>query len=138
MIYIDSSAIVKLVIKEAETAALQQWLGATPDPLVSSILAKVEVRQVCRSVPDAAHAQAADLAAVQALRSINFVPLSTDVVESASTLDLPGLGGLDALHLATALAIRQDIRVVVTYDDRLGRAAAASGLVVEAPGASRT
>ncbi len=134
MIYVDSSAIVKLVIKEAETAALQQWLGATPDPLVSSVLAKVEVRQVCRRVPDSAQAQAADLAAVQVLQSVNFVPLSTDIIESASTLNLPGLRSLDALHLATALAVRQDITVVLTYDDRLGRAAAASGFAIEAPG----
>lgn len=135
MIYIDSSAIVKLAILEAETATLQQWLGQNPDPLVSSALATVEVRLACRRLPDPALAQAADVAAIQALQSVNLVPIAADIVETASTLGLPELRSLDALHLATALTIRQEISVVLTYDDRLGRAAVASGLTALAPGA---
>ena len=135
MIYIDSSAIVKLAILETETATLQQWLGRNSAPLVSSALATVEVRLACRRLPDPAKAQAADLAAVQALQSVNLIPIGADIVETASTLGLPGLRSLDALQLATALTIHQHISVVLTYDDRLGRAAAASGFTVTAPGA---
>jgi len=134
VIYIDSSAIVKLVIDEAESGALRDWLAEMLDPLVSSALAKVEVRQACRRIPDATTAQGADLGAIQALLAINIVPLSDGIIDTAATLNLPGLRSLDALHLASALAIQQDIRMLVTYDDRLGRAASASGFAVVAPG----
>lgn len=134
MIYFDSSAIVKLAILEAETEALQLWLTENSDPLVSSALAKVEVRLACRRLPDPAMAQAADLAAVQALQSLNLVPIAADIVETASTLGLAGLRSLEALHLATALTIRRDIGVVLTYDNRLSRAAIASGFTAIAPG----
>lgn len=134
MIYADSSAIVKLAVLGIETAALQEWLAQNTDPLVSSALARVEVRQACRRLPDPVLAQAADLAAIQALQSVNLVPLATDIVEIASAISLPGLRGLDALHLATAMAIQSDISVLLTYDERLGRAAIASGFAVTAPG----
>lgn len=134
MIYIDSSAIVKLATIETETTALQHWLTQTADPLISSVVAKVEARRACRRLPDPAIAQAADLAVVQVLLAVNLVPVAADVIETAATLGPPGLRSLDALHLATALTIRQHISVMLTYDDRLGRAAGASGFAVAAPG----
>lgn len=62
-----------------------------------------------------------------------MIEMSSAVVEAASRLPDPALRSLDAIHLATALLVREDVEALMTYDDRLAAAAAAHGLAVTAP-----
>ena len=131
MIYVDTSALIKLVKDdEAEGPALRAYLGAAAEPrLVSSALLAVEARRgMLRVRPDGL--PKVDLL----LADVAQISISNAVVESASRLPGPLLRSLDAIHLATALLIRDDIETVLTYDARLRDAAVAHGLPTAAPG----
>jgi uncharacterized protein len=125
--YVDSSALVKLVLEEEESGALRQYL-ALAGPLATSILATVEVtRAVARVAPESA----AGVAAV--LEAISLVAFDARIAARAGALKPVGLRTLDAIHLATALELREDLTAFVSYDDRLSAAALAMGLPVVAP-----
>lgn len=130
MIYLDSSALLKLVHEERESSALQDWLSARDaTPWVSSALAKVEVIRACRRLNTDALPRARAL-----LSQLDLIPLTTAVVDDAAELDAPDLRSLDALHLASALSIRSDLSDFVAYDSRLVQAASAAGLESLQPG----
>lgn len=132
MIYLDSSALLKLVVAERESAALAAWLVEQADvPVASSELAKVEVLRACRRVAPNAVDLARDL-----LSGLDFVPLSSSVIDVAAELEGDALRSLDALHLASALAVRTALTAFVAYDLRLQAGAAVAGLPTIAPGAS--
>jgi predicted nucleic acid-binding protein len=125
--YVDSSALVKLVVREPESDALRRYL-ASAGPLASSILATVEVsRAVARVAPDAG-ADAAGL-----FEGLNVLALDARIAARAATLSPAGLRTLDAIHLATALELRDDLTAFVSYDDRLSSAARELGLPTVAP-----
>lgn len=129
MRYIDSSAIVKLVAPEPETAALVEALRSDPD-IISSALARVEVMRAIMRVgtsPDRA-GRAADV-----FDRIALVPIDAQVLARAAVLEPRDLRSLDAIHLATALLLQNDIDGVLTYDARLAGAAEAAGMAVLAP-----
>lgn len=130
MIYVDTSALFKLVRAEPESDALQEFLARRPDePLVSSVLITVETRRaVLREA--AAMLPRADLL----LTRVGQVGLSHAIVESASRLPGPALRSLDAIHVATALVLGAEVAVFVTYDKRLATAARDQRLPVAAPG----
>ena len=126
MLYLDSSALVKLVVVEPESAALESWLGARTD-LSSCALSRTEVRRAVRpSGPDAV-ARATRLLATTAL-----VQLDDALFDRAGDLE-PPLRSLDAIHLAAALELGDELETVVTYDARMTKAARALGLPVVAP-----
>ncbi len=126
--YVDTSALVKLVVAESETEALQSWLAAAGVELVACDLARTELmRAVRRVVPDRV------LRARAVLDSLVLTEVTPAIFEIAGRLDPPGLRSLDALHLAAALDLGDDLDGIVTYDDRLGEAAMANGVVVVAP-----
>ncbi len=130
MIYVDTSALLKLVKDdESEGPALRAYLvGATDPRLVSSSLIAVEARQgMLRGRPDGL--PKVDLL----LAEIAQIGISDAVIERASRLPGPHLRTLDAVHLATALLIRDDVETVLTYDARLRDAAASHGLRTAAP-----
>ncbi|HYU85012.1 MAG TPA: type II toxin-antitoxin system VapC family toxin [Kribbellaceae bacterium] len=129
MIYLDSSALVKLIIKEAETAALRSWLAARTElPRISSDLVLVEVpRAIMRSTPTAL------LAAHHLVARVQKVTLTPSLLTAAAALQPPALRSLDAVHLASALAVRADLTAFVAYDDRLHDAALSAGLPTEQP-----
>lgn len=130
MIYLDSSALLKLVRAEAETSALLGWLAErTEQPLITSELGRVEVLRAARRVGDRAVSEARLV-----LGDLDLVPLDRAVQDLASDLGEPLLRTLDALHLASAVLLREHIDVLVAYDDRLIGAARAEGLVVATPG----
>lgn len=131
MIYLDSSALLKLLHEERESAALEEWLLARAGtPVVSSELAKVEVIRACRRV------NANALPAARALLAeLDLIPLTSDVVDEAADVDGTVLRSLDAIHLASALSIRGDLSAFVAYDHRLVEAATAAGLELHRPGA---
>ena len=129
-LYLDSSAIVKLVQAEAESSALRRFLRIhQADGRVTSALARVEVvRAVARGGP------AAVSQARRQLARVDQVNLDRRLLDDAATLS-PGavLRSLDAVHLASARLLGSELRAVVTYDRRMADAALALGLPVEAP-----
>lgn len=130
MIYLDSSGLLKLAHEERESAALKEWLsGRSTTPLVSSELAKVEVIRACRRVNSDALPNARAL-----LVQLDLIPVTTDILAEAAELEGPALRSLDALHLASALSIREDLSSFVAYDLRLSEAASALGLKIVQPG----
>jgi uncharacterized protein len=126
-LYLDSSAIVKLVIAEAESAALGDHVRRAP-ALVSCTLARVEV---VRAV--AGHGAAAVRRARAVLGSLALIQLDEALLDDASELRESRLRGLDAIHLAAAAALRDDLAEVVTYDLRMADAARALHFAVAAP-----
>jgi predicted nucleic acid-binding protein len=131
LIYVDTSALLKLVKDdEAEGPSLRAYLVAETEPqLVSSTLLAVEARRgMLRVRPDGL--PKVDLL----LADVAQISISEAVIESASRLPDPLLRSLDAIHLATALLIRDDVDTVLTYDARLREAAEAHGLPTAAPG----
>lgn len=130
-VYLDSSALVKLVAREAETTALRRYLSRRADsPRVTSSLARVEV---VRAV-SAAGAQAVTRA-LELLDRLYEVPLERSLLDRAADLRAPlALRSLDAVHLASALVLGRTLSAVVTYDARMTAAAVSLGLEVAAPG----
>lgn len=129
MIYLDSAAIVKLVHAETESAALRAWLAERAETgWISSVLTEVEsFRALARYVPEAA----ARLPAV--LDQIDLIDLDPPVRILAQTVRPAAVRSLDAVHLGTALHVRQALTSFVTYDKRLLEAAVAAGLPADAP-----
>lgn len=129
MIYLDSSALVKLAVEEAETKALTTWLRRrSRTPRLTSDLARVEVpRAVMRSTPTAL------LHAHQVVARLATVVMSGPLLDSAAALQPVGLRSLDAVHLASALALEPHLTAFVAYDHRLVDAASEIGLPVHSP-----
>jgi predicted nucleic acid-binding protein len=130
VIYLDTSAFVRLIRGERETPALQGFLtGHHGTTLVSSALLVLETR---RAVLHQAPGQLAR--ADLLLTRIDQVDITRAVLEAASRLPDPALRSLDAVHLATALQLGQDLDALVTYDSRLAAAAERQRLPVVTPG----
>ena len=129
MIYLDSSALVKLAVTEPETAALTEWLAASPNLVrVSSSVIRVEVpRAVWRADPGSLP-QSYSL-----VRRIREIWMTDSVLNRAAGIRPVELRSLDAIHLASALTIRRDLTAFVSYDKRLLDAANAAGLTVASP-----
>ena len=125
--YLDSSAIVKLAVREPESAAVRSFLRRRR-PLTSSALARTEVARALLPLGDRAVRQGDDV-----LRRVELVRLSAGVLALAGRLLPSELRSLDALHLATAQLLGGDLRLVVTYDDRMAAAATALGMKVSSP-----
>jgi predicted nucleic acid-binding protein len=130
VIYLDSSALMKLVRYEDETAALREWLDVRPEePVASSELGRVEVLRAARRAGDQAMAEARAV-----VGDLDLVPLSRAVQDVACDIGDPLLRTLDALHLASALLLGDELTAFVAYDQRLDAGAHAVGLVVTRPG----
>jgi uncharacterized protein len=129
LIYLDSSALVKLAITEPETKALVAWLAAHPNLVrVSSPVIRIEVpRAVWRTDPGALP-QSYSL-----VRRIREICITNGVLARAAGLRPVTLSSLDAIHLASALTIKRDLTAFVSYDERLLAAARDVGLAVASP-----
>ena len=127
-LYLDTSAFVKLAVEESETAALRQFLADRALRRVSSALLRTEALRAVRHLgPDA-------LASVrEAIRRVDLVAIDDRILDAAGTLEPRVLRTLDAIHLATAMAMGDDLDAIVTYDDRMVEAAGLLGLLVSAP-----
>lgn len=128
MRFLDSSAIVKLVLDEAESAAIERVLNG--ERFAASALVRTEVvRAVLRRAP----------ARVKLARDVidqaRLIRIDPHVLDLAATIDPPTLRSLDAIHLASALELREELEAFVAYDDRLLAAASALGMPVASPGA---
>lgn len=126
--YLDTSALVKLVVAEPETPALRRWLSAADRGAASCDLARTELfRTVRRVAPDRA------VQARAVLDAVTLMEVTTAVFEDAGRLDPTLLRSLDAVHLAAALALGDDLEGLVTYDEQMTGAARANGVTVVAP-----
>jgi len=127
-VYLDSSALVKLAVREAESDDLRRHLRRRR-PWVSSALARTEV---LRALLPAGEAGLASGRRVLAL--CDLVRLNDRMLDLAGELEPHELRSLDAIHLATARRIGHDLGSLVTYDVRMAEAAQAMGLKVASPG----
>jgi uncharacterized protein len=129
VIYVDTSALLKLVWNEEHSEAMHAFLQEKRDErAVSSVILRVETRRSVRqAAPDLV--PRADLL----LTRVGTIGLNSAVVESASRLPDPGLRSLDAIHLATALVLGPEVSAFVCYDKRLLTAADAHRLPAIAP-----
>jgi predicted nucleic acid-binding protein len=124
VLYLDASAITKLVVSEPESSALRTRVHG--ERLVTARVAVVEVsKAVARANPDA------DAGPV--LAHLAFVELDAELARIAAAVGGARLRALDAIHLAAALRVVGDVSAFVTYDDRQAAAVRAAGLSVEAP-----
>ena len=126
LVYLDTSAIAKLFIKESESAALKKFLGAS---LVTSGISRLEVKRVIDRNPDLYLKPA-----TRVLDNFQFVELDQLVLTIAENFRLmPYLRSLDAIHLASALLIKSEVDAFITYDKELAKAAELMGFNVVAP-----
>ncbi|MGH2923351.1 MAG: type II toxin-antitoxin system VapC family toxin [Solirubrobacterales bacterium] len=131
LIYLDSSALVKLVIPEPESDALADALRGRPE-LASSELAAVEVpRSASRSSDDPAAATRAE----SVLEGIDLIALDPEMAAAARDLRPMELRSLDAIHIATALALGGELETFISFDRRQIDGATGAGLDVASPGA---
>lgn len=125
--YLDSSAIVKLVVAEPESAALRRYVRRRR-PLVSSALARAEVGRALLPLGEQAIRRGQEV-----LARLELIRISDRVLAAASQLLPAELRTLDAIHLAAAHQLGSDLARIVTYDERLRAAAEATGSSVAAP-----
>jgi uncharacterized protein len=130
LLYLDSSALVKLVLPERESGALFESLSAWA-ALVTSELAWVEVvRAARRSAVDPKVERRAETV----MAGLHLLKIDADILRHAARLEPRTLRSLDALHLASALALGEELGAMAIYDGPLTTAAAGCGITVVAPG----
>jgi uncharacterized protein len=129
LIYLDSSALVKLAVTEPESAALIEWLGHSANLVrVSSPIVRVEVpRAVWRADPGSLPQ------AYAVVRRVRDIRITASVLSRAASARPVTLRALDAIHLASALTIRHDLTALVSYDKWLLAAGQEAGLPTASP-----
>lgn len=128
LVYVDASALVKLIVREAESDALIAFLGGAGRQ-VSSRIVTVEVsRAIARRIVQAAN----DLVG-HVLGALYLIEVDATVTHTAASLEPATLRTLDAIHIASALEVSTEIESFITYDARQAEAAKSAGLRVVAP-----
>ena len=129
MIYIDTSALVKLLFDEPESTALTDWLTSMAAvPKVTSDLSTIELLRICQRIDESLVDDARRL-----LNGVDLVPIDHVIVEHAAILAPRELRSLDAIHLASALSLIEGLTHFVAYDVRLCSAATKARLPVLSP-----
>ena len=128
--YADTSAVIKLLAAESDSQAFAAFYDAHDDAeWVSSALLRIELsRAVLRAMP-ALLPEARDL-----LLAFSYIAIDDEIVDGAISEPDRGLRSLDAIHLATARILAPELEALVTYDDRLVKAATDAGLATVSPG----
>ena len=132
VVYLDTSALVKLVVAEAESSALRVFLGDRP-LRATSVIAEVELRRAARRV---GREEEVDRRALAVIGGLHLIELDSAVRQIAATLDPVDLRSLDSIHVASAIGLGDSLSHFVAYDNRVFKAGQAHSLVVLAPGAS--
>jgi uncharacterized protein len=126
-VYLDASALVKLVLTEPETPALRRYLRAGHRKVTNEIA----VIEVTRAAGLADPSQQTRAETRRLLEEADLVQIDRDLIDGAAKLASRRLRTLDALHLATALRAQPD--ELVAYDRRLLDAATEAGLATASP-----
>jgi predicted nucleic acid-binding protein len=124
--YVDASALVKLVVAEAESVAMERWYVES-ERVTTSLIGIIETRRAVARRPQARGLLDA------LLTGIDVIGLNTRLADLAGSISPVDLRTLDAIHLATALSLGSDLTSFVTYDERLAAAARNLGLPVVSP-----
>jgi len=126
-VYLDTSALVKLVVIEKESRALRTFLRHEPEQFSCAIARTELLRAVHRG------GSAAIEDARRVLRSVHLIRLGDALLDAAGLLDPVNMRSLDAIHLAAAAVIAPEVTAVVTYDKRMAEGAALLGFSVASP-----
>lgn len=132
LLYLDSSALVKLILPEAESEALLKSLSTWPVRVTSEI-ARVEVMRAARR---ATTHPSTEQRVEEVMAGLYLLKIDSDILSGAARLEPRTLRSLDAIHLASALSLEADLGAIAVYDSNLATAAADCGLRVLAPGAA--
>jgi uncharacterized protein len=116
--YVDTSALVKLFKAERETETFRAALADWPVQVASELL-RVEAICTARRLGGQDVLQRAS----ETLERINLIPISPEIIELATAAHTPPLRAMDAIHLATALTMREDLGAIFVYDNDLHAAA---------------
>ncbi len=122
-LYLDSSAFVKVVVEEPETRALRDFLSQAEHRRTSSALLRAEALRAVRHLGSDALAMVRE-----GLRRVDLIAVDDRILDAAGILEPKVVRTLDAIHLATALAMGDDLEAIVTYDTRMTEAASLLGL----------
>lgn len=126
--YLDTSAAAKLVVAESRSEAMASWAATHEARVIASDLLRTELLRATRqAAPDRMQCARA------VLDSLTLFSLTSATFERAATLDRTELRSLDALHLAAALELGDELDGIVTCDERMGTAATLYGVAVMAP-----
>jgi predicted nucleic acid-binding protein len=126
-VYLDTSAFMKLITPEVETGALQRYLQSRSLRVSSGLLRTEALRAAMRV------SQQHVVKVRRLLRRVALIDVNRQLLEQAGTLVPPDLRSLDAIHVAAAMSLGDDLGNVVTYDARMVMAAQAHGLNVVSP-----
>jgi hypothetical protein len=127
-VYLDSSAFIKLIVAESHSSELRAYLRRRSGRRASSALLRAEASRALRqSGPEAL------ILARQTLRAMDLIAVADSVLDAAGMLEPRVLRTLDAIHLATALTLGDELDAVVTYDARMADGARLLGLPVATP-----
>lgn len=128
MLYLDSSALLKLVVAEKESGALLRFLKREQGERVSCSLARTEVLRATRR-----HGPAAIERARALLQTLQLLHLGDVLLDAAGMLEPLEIRSLDAIHLAAANLIAPELSALVSYDRRMAQAAINLGFRVVSP-----
>jgi predicted nucleic acid-binding protein len=124
--YLDTSAALKLLVEEPESAAFADFIASEQPEQVSSFLLETELRRVSHRQPAVTQEAVTGL-----LAGVGLMDLPASLFREAGLLPGDTLRSLDALHLGSA--IRAGLDCVLTYDARMSDAARNLGFTVLAP-----
>jgi uncharacterized protein len=127
VLYLDASALVKLVVGEPESGALRRYLRSRP-ARVTCALSRVEVPRAVRQYGVHAVNRARLL-----FQRLDVIALDDELLDRAASIEPAVLRSLDAIHLAAAWTLGDELTGIVTYDDRLAAAAVRLGTVAIGP-----
>ena len=130
--YVDTSALAKMLNAEPESRAFNTWMRAHSTEVYCSDLVRVELMRVAGRLGEGARVQARTV-----LSAVSLVAISPAICDTAGLLEPAILRSLDAIHVATALALGDELAGLVTYDDRMAATARELGIPVLAPGRLR-
>jgi len=128
LLYLDTSAAVKLLLLEEESLAIRAYVS--DQDWASSALLRTELVRAVVRVDPSVMPRALDL-----LLQPRLLAIEARILDTAARLSPPSLRSLDAIHLASALELRDELTAFVAYDDRLLAAASALGMPVASPSA---
>lgn len=133
VLYVDTSALVKLVIREGESEAIEAEISSW-ERIATSEIAAIELpRAVARARADGRAEVVGGRVVMEILAALAMVPLTDDVRALAAAVEPVGLRTLDAIHLASALTLGDDLAGLLTYDRRMVEAAVQRGVTLLAP-----